>query len=55
MDRMKRRVHKYFVKWVETHTVEVAAEDEKKAFKIALKKPASQTREAAENPIVIAA
>jgi hypothetical protein len=52
---MKKKVQKYFVRWVETHTVEVVAEDEKKAFKIALKKPAKETREEATDPIIIAA
>ncbi len=52
---MKNKCRRYFVKWVESHVVEVIAENEKKAFKIALKKPSDKTREAAENPIVIAA
>ncbi len=51
----KKKVRKYFVKWVETHTVEVVAEDERTAFKVALKKPAEETRDSADAPIVIAA
>ena len=52
---MKKKVKKYYVKWIETHTVEVTAEDEKTAFETALKKPPIVTRESTDHPIVIAA
>lgn len=52
---MKKKQRRYFVRWIETHEVEVKAPSEKSAFRAALRIPPKKTLDSADQPIIIAA
>ena len=51
----EENVKKYYVRWKETHEIEVMAEDESTALKKALEKSSLENRDSADHPIVIPA